>query len=323
MTRALETILADPPPIASLDELYAVACGIGRKAARVYGRLAEEMESAHNAETAAAFEELAKRETIQILSICELADNVGANVDCELEHRWLEHDLRGDLAREIADNPYLLTPYRAFQLAAANKERVFEILSAIATGQDDNDIRQHAEALAHRLLSDVSELRLRRRRVSRSEIRTTIEKLNLPTQPIDMEQFNEVVQVIHAVIRTMTLVIRDTWASEMTEGAKQALQSLLDGFRDFSDTATSGQDRRTLEIKLAQDSNSLFSAIRALLRESEAAVDLFLRFAEEVNSEEIVHASQIKVERYVNRTAKIRDELNSILLAEKTKLNGS
>ena len=217
------------------------------------------------------------------------------------------------LAREIADNPYLMTPYRALRLAVINKERIFEILSTLAANQDDDVIRRHAELLAQGQLSEIAQLRLHRRRASRSEIKTAIDRAGLDAPPVEMDNFNRSVQTVHAIVRAMTLVVRDSWTSEMTGETERILQGLLEESRDFPDRLVVDEDRASLEARVRQANDSLFSALKALLRELESAVDLFLGYAESARSEDVAHAAQTKAERYVHLIAKIRDELPPII----------
>ena len=302
--------LADMPAIASLDELYSIANVLGHNTIRVCERLAIEMKACRNDETARVFEDLVELEVAHVHSIRKRAENVGAKAGVDIDDIWRAQDLRGDLAREIADNPYLMTPYRALRLAVINKERVFEILSALAANQDDNVIGRHAELLAEGQLSEIAELRLRRRRASRSEISTAIEKAGLDTPPVGMDTFNRSVRTVHAIVRTMTLIVRDSWASQMTGETEQILQGLLEDFRDFPDELVADEDRAALETRVRQTNDNLFSALKTLLRELESAADLFLGYAENTHSEDVVHAAQTKAERYIRRIVKIRDELN-------------
>jgi hypothetical protein len=314
MIDSKSTTLTDIPVIATLDEFYSVACGLGQNMIEVYKNLTGEMETCRNDETAQVFEDLVGRETTYINSVCELAKNAGANVGADIGDFWLASGLWSDLAREIAENPYLMTPYRALRLAVINEERVFEILSTLAANQQNDVIRRHAEVLARAKLSEIAQLRLRRRRASRSEIKTAIDKAGLGTPPAGMDSFRRTLQTVHAIVRTITLIVRDSWASEMTVETKQILQGLLEDFRDFPDELVVGEERVALETRVKQANDNLFSALKSLLRELESAVDLFLGFAESARSEEVVHAAQTKAERYVHRIAKIRNELNLITL---------
>lgn len=314
MINSKNSTLADMPAIASLDELYSLANVLGQNMIRGCERLAIEMKTCRNEEAAQIFEDLVARETAHIQSITRQAEKAGATVGVEIDDIWLAQDLRGDLACEIADNPYLMTPYRALRLAVISKERVFEILSILAANQDNDVIRRHAELLAQGQLSEISRLRLHRRQASRSEIRTAIDKAGLDTPPVELDKFDSTVQTVHAIIRTMTLIVRDSWASEMTGETERILQGLLEDFHDFPDALVVDEDRAALEARVKQANDNLFSALKTLLRELESAVDLFLGYADSTRSEDVVQAAQTKAERYVRRIAKIRDELNRRVL---------
>jgi len=310
MSVSAKSLLENLPLVTSLDELYSVATILGRNSANAFESLAEEMATTQNPETARMLKGLAVTENAQIEFVAERAYDVGAKVDAHVEGLSFGQDLRSDLARENADNTYLLTPYRAIQLAVISKERVFEILSTIAGKQEDAVVRQHAEELARRILSEISELRLHRRRASRSEVKTAVQEATHGAVPADMKHFASIVETIHAIIRTITVIIRDTWAPTMTGNTKSVLQGLLEDFSDFPDAVVADDEWQALKAKIRQDNDSLFPALTFLLRELESASDLFLYYAEKSGSEEIANASQVKAARYISRITKIRDELD-------------
>ena len=310
MLKAKKPTLAEVPVIASLDQLYSIANVLGQNMIGICGRLAKEMETCRNDETAQVFRDLVARETAHNHSIRKQAEEAGATTGVDIDDIRLARDVVGNPASEIAENPYLMTPYRAHRLAVINKERVFEILSTLAANQEDYVIRQHAEVLAQGQLSEIAQLRLRRRRASRSEIKTAIDRAGLDTPPVELDSFNRTVQTVHAIIRTMTLIVRDSWASEMTGETQRALQGLLEDFRDFPDELIADHERAALEAKVKQANDNLVSALKSLLRELESAADLFLSYAESAGSEDVVHAAQTKAERYIRRIARVRDELN-------------
>lgn len=309
MIDPINSASSDMPTITSLDEFYSVVFVLGQNTIKFCERLAGEARRCKNEDTAEVFDDLALRENARVQVIRNLANQTGAEIITEGHEFWSEQDLRDDLAREISDNPYLMTPYRALCLAVINKERVFEIISTLAANQVNDLIRHHAESFAQDELTEIADLRLRRRRASRSEIKTAIDKAGFNTPSIEMDNFNKTVEAVHAIIRTMTLVIRENWASELSDDAKQALEELLADFDYFPDVLVEDADRDVLEVGILQENDTLFSALKSLLRELESTVDLFLSFAEKAGSEDVVAAAQSKAERYVQRIARIRDQL--------------
>jgi len=312
MTKASKPVLLEAPPVTSLGDIFSIAIVLGQNTVNLCGRLAQEARACQNEDTAEVFDDLAERERARILLVHDLAKENGTPISASVDDFWSEHDLRGDEAREIADNPYLITPYRALRLAVINKESVFEILSTLATSLGDDQIRHHAEVLAQSELSEIAELRLRRRRASRSEIKTAINKACLGKSPIEMENFNKTVETVHAIIRTMTFVIRFSWGAELSDSAERALEGLLEGFNDFPDVVLEGAEREAFKDRVLRENDNLFSALKSLLRELESAVDLFLTCAENAASEDAVAAAQSKAERYVRRVAVIRGQLDLI-----------
>jgi len=291
----------------SLDQLYSVARVLRQNTVKFCARLEKEMKTCRNDDTAQVFEQLQIDENDHIEGLCARAEKANADAHLDVDDIWHKHDLRGPRAREIADNPYLMTPYRAYQLAVINKERVFEILSTLASNQEDDVTRQHAETLAHLELTEIAKLRLRRRQASRSEVETATEKAGLGTSPTNAVEFDLIVHAVQTIIRTMTQSVHDTWESAMSEQTTRVLDQLLE---DFPGDPAADSDTEALKFRISHGNNSLFSALKTLLRELEAAVDLFLAYAENAKSEDIVSAAQQMAERYVHGVSRIRDELN-------------
>lgn len=311
MSGAPKPILVNTPPITSLDALYAVATLFSRNMATVCGRLAEDMKNIENLETAQVFDDLAKQETDLIKRIRNRADAAGVRHDNRIDDAWHGQELRGETARELADNPYLLTPYRALQLAVFNKERVFEILSTIASKQHDPDISRHAEELARNVLSEISKLRLRRRRASRSEVKTAIHDADLDAPLTNTGQLDRIDEAVQSIVGSIAGVVSDIWASELSDNTRQVLQTLCSNLHDRPEAAVPDDERKSLELRIRQENDTLFSALKFLLRELESALDLFLRHADGARSEAILIAAQTKAQTYVRQIAMLRDILNS------------
>jgi len=310
MIKSPKSVLADAPSITSLDELFSIGHTLGQNTVIFCDRLAEEMIACGNDDTGKIFEDLGLRERGRLEIIRQRADQVGADALGTVDGIWHERDLRSVLAREIADNPYLMTPYRALRLAVANKERIFEIITTLVANLNDDNIRPHAEALARLELEEIAELRLRRRRASRSEIKTAIEKAGLDAAPLEIGVYTKIADTVDSIIRQMALSVRTTWGSEMTAQTQVVLEGLLEDFSDTSKIMAADDDGSERTVNVPQDDNNLFSALKTLLRELESAVDLFLSCAEDARSEELVLVTQAKAQRVVHHIAKIRDELN-------------
>ncbi len=300
--------------VTSLDELYSIVNALSLGMIEICEGLAEELIACRNEDPAQVFKDLVEHETDHMKLIYEQAEVAGAKIPVEINQAWHELNLKNDQAREIAANPYLMTPYRAFRLAVAIKERIFETLTTLASNTEDDIIRQHAEALARGQLSEIAELRLYRRRASRSEIKSAIMEMGFDAPPVDRDDFSRVTRSVDAVILSMALIIRKTWAFEIAENTERVLRDLQDDFREIQDMHEDKIDRAELESRLRQRNDNLFSALRSLLGELESATDLFLGFAEDARSELVVKAAQTEAEQYVHRIAEIRDELNALLL---------
>jgi hypothetical protein len=297
--------------VTSLGELYTAAITLYRNTANTCTRLAKVMEDCRNEEAKKVFRDIVDHEKARIDHITELAQKADVPVEPEINPDNTQ-GLKGSMAREIADNPYLMTPYRTLRLAVINKERVFEILASLAANQSDNQIREHAEALARGALSEIAGLRLQRRRASHSEVKTAIADAGFSSPPIKMDDFVDVVRTVDAIIRTIILVVRADWADEPDKRIDTVLKNLHEDFHEFPNALVEGEAKNALEARIRQNNDNAFAALKSLLRELESAVDLFLSYAEKADNEDVVRKAQAKVEGYIKRIAIVRDQLSQI-----------
>ena len=302
--------LGDPPPVVSLDALYTIVIALGHNMIDVYQHLSAEMKSCRNDRAMKAFEDLEVMEVAQNNAICELARKAGVDTESKIDAIWLKPQLRGLGAREIADNPYLMTPYRALRLAVINKERVFEILSAVAASQSDNVIRQHAEALARAKLPEIAELRLRRRRAFRSEVKSAVQTANLGNLMIETDGLNKVIEIINTIICSTVSNILEAGDTKLSSKTEQVLQAILDSFQSPLEGKPKDQNRLGKSKVSTPVDGSLFPALKALMRELESATNLYLELAERENTEQGVNTAQIMAEKCVFQLSNIRDALN-------------
>ena len=194
-----------------------------------------------------------------------------------------------------------------------NKERMFEIFSTLAANQEDDSIRQQAELISTDILSEIAELRLRRRRASRSDIRTTIDNAGLSAPPLELATFDKVVGVIQGIVTAMTCAVQETWATDIDPALEKTLDGLLQVSPGVDAFPIRDEDRDALVARITRENTNLFSALKCLLRELESAVDLFLSYAEATASEDVVTAAQAKAEQYVRCISDIRDRLTLMM----------
>lgn len=296
--------------VTSLAELYSAALTLYDNTANTCAYLSKVMKDCKNDAAHAVFIDLADNERGQIKHISERAEQAGVRLNNDKKEGTGTQQLRGRLAREIADNPYLMTPYRCFRLAVINKERVFEILSALASTQNDELIRQQAEVLAQDALGEIARLRLQRLRASRSEIKTAVTTAGFNSPPITMDILARTLQTVDAILQALTLGLLEKWAADLDGEMKRALNELVIEFEATPNSLSNVQTDSALFTRLNQRDDSAFSALKTLLRELESAVDLLLNYAEQADAEEVTVSAQTKVENYIKHVAIVRDLLN-------------
>lgn len=159
----MERQSAEPPgPVASLSELVGIAHAVETEAIRRYTRLAEEMRRRGEAETAEAFEAMAREEASHVAAVERWARGLGQPVPADGRFRWR---LPADLAAswEEVSGSALLNPYRAYAIAVDNEQRAFAFYAYLAASAGDGLIAREAEALAREELQHAATLRIWRR----------------------------------------------------------------------------------------------------------------------------------------------------------------
>lgn len=154
--------------VKTLAELVGIAHTVETEAIRCYARLADAMRSRGEPETAEAFEAMAREEDAHVAAVEGWARGLGQPVAADDSFRWR---LPVDLAAswDEVSGSALLTPYRAYAIAADNEQRAFAFYVYLAASADDAAIAREAEALAREELRHAALLRTWRRAAWRRE----------------------------------------------------------------------------------------------------------------------------------------------------------
>jgi len=175
------------PQIETVADLAALGRMLERALGQKYAALAEQMERHGRKATAALFRRLAETKRDRVRAFDEWAERHGlapqpgdAPIDeaaAEAAGRLLrlfgearDHGAREDAERDLwAQDPYLLTPYRALAYAVRDTERAFRLYSYLASAAAAPEARDMAESLASEELDHANLLRVERRRAYRAE----------------------------------------------------------------------------------------------------------------------------------------------------------
>jgi rubrerythrin len=154
-----------PPPVASAEELMAMAYAMEQEAARRYRNLAALMRLRQEERLAGVFDFFAGIEERHAQQVDQRAmDVTGRHVE--------PTGIRGECPENFDDeegSSSLLTPYRALAIAVRNEERAFAFYSYVAAASPDDRMRKTAEDLARDELTHAWLLRRERRKAYRAE----------------------------------------------------------------------------------------------------------------------------------------------------------
>lgn len=287
------------PTVTTLEDLQRVARKFERDTLRRYTRLAEQMRRGHNAETAMAFDTLvaSARHFVAPGDIRDRQNEDG-----------IDHDV--EPGAEIADTPYLMTPYQALRLAVYNEELAFDLFSKIAAETENPAVREQAESLARHQIQYIAELRLQRRRAFRSQAETAVGRVG---HARTAKTPQDVYKIRHEVELAILSVLKQEFhglEGRVPEKTAIALNRLIEEIGTPNDVvwAPANEDE--------SDTQGTFFALRSVLREVEAAFEVFMAIAEAGSSEAIINAAQETEQRYVRLLSLIRSCLDDLIDAQ-------
>jgi rubrerythrin len=167
-----ESLLAEDPEIHALDmsTLVAIASAIEQESVERYTLLAESMERRGELSTAAAFRVMLEEERRHVDAVGRWATAMSQQGARVAQFDWkLPVELSSSW--EEAAGSALLTPYRAFAIAAENETRAFAFYTFLSARADDDRVREQAERLAAEELRHASLVRQWRRQAWHRERR--------------------------------------------------------------------------------------------------------------------------------------------------------
>lgn len=182
----------------TLAKLVGIANAIEQESVRRYALLAESMQLRGEAATAAALRVMLDEERKHVDAVARWAASLGqALPDVEAFKRSVPADLWK--AWDDAQGSALLTPYRAFAIAADSEQKAFALYSYLAAEATDPQVRAQAEQLAMEELRHASLMRRFRRQAWHRERRQIQEARTIVTS----------VETLHALLGRHEAEIRD------------------------------------------------------------------------------------------------------------------
>ncbi|MEE3624412.1 ferritin family protein [Nitrospirillum sp. BR 11752] len=153
-------------PVASMEELLAIALAMEEEAVRRYTMLAERQWN--TPPLATLFRRLAAEESHHVTAVGNCAGALLGHVPPAAPVRWL---LPPDIARswEEVEASATLSPYKALSIAVLNEDRAFAFYSYVAAHAAAPAVARQAEALAQEELAHAAHLRRARRQAYHQE----------------------------------------------------------------------------------------------------------------------------------------------------------
>jgi len=295
-----------------IDEqhLQALMTTVHQTALRLCERGAALTKRYGNAETGAMFETLKKCEEQQIRDLQQTPLPEKNQNFTELQTLLKEDDLITRPIRELIENPYLLSPRRACQIAILFKNQVFQLLSTLAASQTDTAIRQKIETFATLQLKQIAGLRLYRLQAWKKQAKPAIRQININPLPTDTTHFNKLTHQIETIIVHDVDIIETRFAGELPVPCKQALGKIRAA---MTSEKPADADKTAAEAYLLKGNKNLFSGMKALLAELEAAANLFLTVADHARSENLVEIAQDETRHYLQNISVLRSALDQML----------
>ncbi|MDZ5650087.1 ferritin family protein [Nitrospirillum sp. BR 11828] len=153
-------------PVASMEELLAIALAMEEEAVRRYTMLAER--PGNTPDLAALFRDLAVEESRHVVAVGGCAGAILGHMPSSAPVRW---HLPPDIARswEEVEASTTLSPYKALSIAVLNEERAFAFYSYVAAHAAAPAVARQAETLAQEELAHAAHLRRARRQAYHQE----------------------------------------------------------------------------------------------------------------------------------------------------------
>lgn len=289
-----------PPDVDSVAALLALA---HRRACDDEARdrgLAGKMRRLHNGDSARVFDRLADGQAERAGEIAGLARSLDVALESTSVPQWQPDE--DEAVTVLLGTDYLMTPYKAFQLAVLEEQQAFSLFSAIAANADPGEIQDRAEDLAHQALETLSLLRADRRLAYRHEPVARLSRAKLNDKPVTTDQVADVVSKIDSVLSRAVAGCLVGQGDRLPEVTRDALNNLQADYPVDSGPASAADDS--------------VAALKAVLMEFEAAVDVCLRISETGRTEAVVAAAHEAAERYLGGLSVVRDQLDYLIHLE-------
>lgn len=299
-------------PVAAIRDarhLMEIAVAMESEAARRYGRLSAAMDKAGEPELAGLFADLATLEQTHEDGLRRWASRQGvAELATGTPFAWPMPETFE------ADDPLILTPYKALAIAVRNEERAFSFFTYLAALAPNDHVRSLAESMAREELAHVAELRAMRRRAFQSH------------PPDDLaERVAAAATSVAALERAAgglengSEELYDLAAREMSQAGDQAGATILREAARMSRLLSSGgrpAGRESAALAAARAASLLgrgnltrSGVLKLCLRNAEEVLEIYLGIAERTADTEVLSRAQQLAESAVARLAMVRSLL--------------
>lgn len=294
----MPTLKFIPPPVASADELMAMAHAMEKEAARRYRELAARMRLRDDPDLARLFEFLASIEEKHAVQVAErAADRLGARI----EPTRIAWEVPENFDEEEGSSR-LLTRYRALAVAVRNEERAFAFFSYVAAAASDARIRELAEELAKDELAHAGLLRRERRLAWRDAHGLRAPAAELPETMAELWRL---------VAETEWRAARHhrALAAKLASGAAAA--ALLSAAEEEAARARDAAGRVGIQLDEAPETEE--PTIDDALRLLELAFERYADIAERTRDETVLRHAQLLEDAALRRLALVRGSLGNAL----------
>jgi rubrerythrin len=158
-----------PGTLADLDELFAMADAMERRAAEAYAAFAAMMRDQDRQDLAAVFESIAEEERGHVRGVAEWSAAQTGHPPDPGRRPWPARPTFEPEDEAAIGGSAVLTPYKALSIAVRNEERAFLLWSYLTANAGRPEVRQAAERMAREELGHVAIFRRERRKAFHRE----------------------------------------------------------------------------------------------------------------------------------------------------------
>jgi rubrerythrin len=296
--------------VASADELMAIAHSMEREAGRRYRVLADRMRLQGVENLASLFTFLAGIEDKHADQVDVRARLIIGKTPAAANVKW---ELPESFDKEEAP-AYLLTPYRALAIAVRNEERAFAFFSYLASGAEDERLRQLAEEFAKEELGHAALLRRERRKAWRREGAAGV----FATEGMERPESVDLLRAQAAAMEQAAAEGHRGLAATLRASGDAATAALFESAAEDEESCAgellAGTPERVPHIRLQAAPGSVRDGLRIL----EFAFEQYSDLAEHAKDEALMQEAQSLSERALKRLAGVAGAIDNSLIEAAT-----